>query len=81
MTAEEFKAAARPREELLAELAAATPTEPSPRPWMVVRQLGNGPEEKVCSYWSEWFAERRARQLTADADQLGVRYTVRRAEA
>jgi hypothetical protein len=81
MTAEDFAQAARVRGELLAELAAATPTEPSPRPWMVVRQLGNGPEHGVCGHRWEWAAERCAALKTARAAELGARYTVRRAEA
>lgn len=85
MTADDVYAqAARPRAELLALLeagpAAATPTD-SPLPWQVVRQYGGEADLLICAYASERAAERRAVQMTADAEKLGERYTVRRAEA
>jgi len=70
-----YAGAARPRAELLAELAAA-----AERPWVVVLQGPNGIEHQACDHRWERLAERCARRLTADADQLGIRYIVRRAE-
>ncbi len=78
MTADDVYAeAARPRAELLAELEAAE----TARPWVVVLQGPNGIEHQACDHRWERLAERCARRLTADADQLGIRYIVRRAES
>lgn len=78
MTADDVYAqAARPRDELLAELAAADAS----RPWVVVLQGSDGAEHRVSTHWWEWLAYWRASQHTARAAELGARYTVRRAES
>lgn len=71
---------ARPRHELLAELAAAPEPDQS-RPWRVYRQYGHWPERPVC--WHRWerVAERCARKREAkDTGELAARYTVRRTD-
>lgn len=82
MTADQILAAqARPREQLLAALAAAelnAMDAAQPRPWRVFRQAGHEPEQQVCWHRLEWVAERCARRREARHDGLGVRYTVRR---
>lgn len=78
MSADEILAqAARPRDELLAELAAAKVA----RRWLVMLQGSDGAEYQVCQHRWELVAEGCARRRTARADQLGARFTVRRADA
>ena len=71
---------ARPREELLAELAAA---KPFPHPWRVVRQFTHlDTELVVCSHRFEVGADLCARmRATRHRSETGGHYTVRRAES
>lgn len=77
--AEKLAEQARPREELLAELAAA---KPFPHPWRVVRQFTHLPEIVVCSHRLEVGADICARlRATRHRTETGGHYTVRRAES
>jgi hypothetical protein len=77
MTADDaYAAAARDREQLLADLAAAKAV----RRWTVMLQGSDGAEHLVCSHHWEFVAEWHARRLTARAGQLGARHTVRKAD-
>lgn len=78
-SAAQLAANARPREELLAELAAANPF---PGRYRVVRQFTHLPELTVCSHRFEWAAEWCARRRTRrHAGETGGHFNTRRADA
>jgi len=78
---ERLAQAARPREQLLAQLAAAdVKSVKSGVKWQVCRQTSRGIEYPVCKHRWGWVAEWCARRRTARDAELAVRYVARRAE-
>lgn len=81
---EELAAAAQDRAQLLAALAAQAEAVEARRtlPWRVVRQYVDMPEQRVCAHRWGWVADLCAYRRTArHRDEIGVFYTVRRADS